>query len=155
MKILVDADACPVKEIIETVALEFKIPVLMIIDTSHEYNSDYSETIQVSKAPDAVDVALFNRTVEGDIVVTHDYGVASMVLGKKAFAINHNGRLYTNQNIDQLMYERHIAAKQRKSGVRSCSMRRRTKEDDLRFRENFIKLCQMALHYKQHHQKNN
>lgn len=154
MKILVDADACPVKDIIETVALEFKIPVLMIIDTSHEYDSDYSETIQVSKAPDAVDVALFNRTSEGDIVVTHDYGVASMVLGKKAFAINHNGRLYTNHNIDQLMYERHIAAKQRKAGVRSCSMRRRTKEDDIRFRENFIKLCQMASQYNQRHKKN-
>lgn len=145
MKILVDADACPVKMIIEEVAFEYHIPVLMIIDTSHEYDSPYSETIQVSKSPDAVDLALFNRTKEGDIVITNDYGVATMVLGKKAYAINHNGRQYTNNNIDQLMYERHIAAKQRKSGVRSCSMRKRTKEDDARFRESFIKLCIYAL----------
>ena len=145
MKILVDADACPVKEIIEDVAGKYKIPVVMIIDTSHELYSNYSEIIQVSKAPDAVDLALFNRTEAGDIVVTHDYGVASMVLGKKAFAINNNGKWFTNQNIDLLMCERHIAAKQRKMGIHSCSMRKRSKQDDLHFRESFTKLCLLAL----------
>ena len=145
MKILVDADACPVKQIIEDVASNFKIPVIMIIDTSHELYSYYSEIVQVSKAKDAVDVALFNRTREGDIVVTHDYGVASMVLGKRAFAINNNGKWFTNQNIDTLMYERHIAAKQRKLGIHSCSMRKRTKQDDIHFKDSFTKLCILAL----------
>lgn len=145
MKILVDADACPVKDIIEEVAIQFKIPVMMIIDTSHELYSDYSEIIQVSKAPDAVDLALFNRTKKGDIVVTQDYGVASMVLGKKAYALNYNGKWFTDNNIEMLMFERHIAAKQRKSGVHSCSVRKRTKEDDTRFRESFIRLCQYAI----------
>ncbi len=145
MKILVDADACPVKEIIETVAADFSIPVMMIIDTSHELYSNYSEIIQVSKAPDAVDLALFNRTSPGDIVVTHDYGVASMVLGKKAYPISNNGKWFTNQNIDTLMYERHIAAKQRKIGIHTCSMRKRNKQDDIHFRESFTKLCIFAL----------
>lgn len=145
MKILVDADACPVKNIIEEVASEYHIPVLMIIDTSHELTSSYSEILQVSKAPDAADVALFNRTVPGDIVVTGDYGVASMVLGKSAYAINQNGRLYTNQNIDLLMYERHVSKKQRKAGVRTFSMKKRTKEDDNKFRQAFLMLCKTAL----------
>lgn len=145
MKILVDADACPVKQIIEEVAMDLKIPVTMIIDTSHELFSNYSTIVQVSKAPDAVDVALFNRTNAGDIVVTGDYGVATMVLGKKAYAINHNGRFYTNNNIDFLMYERHVAKKMRNAGVKSCSIKRRTKEDDLRFREGFLRLCHIAL----------
>lgn len=151
MKILVDADACPVKDIIEEVAKNYNIPVMMIIDTSHELYSNYSEVVQVSKAPDAVDVALFNRTNAGDIVVTHDYGVASMVLGKKALAINHNGRWFTDQNIDVLMYERHIAAKQRKMGIHSCSMNKRTKKDDEKFREGFIRLCQYALKKEKSH----
>lgn len=145
MKILVDADACPVKEIIEEVAISYHIPVMMIIDTSHEIYSNYSDVVQVSKGPDAVDLALFNRTKKGDIVVTGDYGVASMVLGKKAFAINNNGKWFTDQNIDTLMFERHIAAKQRKAGVHSCSIRKRTKEDDMKFREGFVRLCQYAL----------
>ncbi len=149
MKILVDADACPVKDIIEEVAKSFGLEVYMIIDTSHELYSDYSSIIQVSKAPDAADLALFNRTDPGDIVVTHDYGVASMVLGKKAYAISFNGRWFTNQNIDMLMYERHVAAKQRKKGIHSCSIKKRTKEDDARFRESFIKLCVYAMKNKQ------
>jgi uncharacterized protein YaiI (UPF0178 family) len=78
MKILVDADACPVKNIIEKIARQYGLPVLMLIDTSHILASDYSEIILVSKAPDAVDFALINRTVRGDIVVTQDYGVAAM-----------------------------------------------------------------------------
>lgn len=145
MKILVDADACPVKDIIEEVAKSFGLAVCMIIDTSHELYSNYSSIIQVSKAPDAADLALFNRTQAGDIVVTHDYGVASMVLGKKAYAISFNGKWFTNQNIDMLMYERHVAAKQRKIGIHSCSMKKRTKEDDLKFKESFIKLCIHAM----------
>lgn len=145
MKILVDADACPVKNIIEKVAKEFQIQVIMIIDTSHILDSDYSEIVQVSKAPDAVDIALINRTSRGDIVVTQDYGVATMVLGKKAYAINQNGRIYTNDNIDLLMFERHIAKKQRRCGVRTSSIRKRSREDDEHFEYTFRKLCRMAM----------
>ncbi|BBF44285.1 hypothetical protein lbkm_2974 [Lachnospiraceae bacterium KM106-2] len=146
MKILVDADACPVKDIIEEVAESFNIPVIMIIDTSHELHREYSTVVQVSKGKDAVDVALFNRCEAGDIAVTGDYGVATMVLGKKAYAISNNGRIYTNDNIDLLLYERHVSSKQRRSGVRICSIRKRSKEDDDRFRANFTKLCRIALH---------
>lgn len=145
MKILVDADACPVKNIIEKVAKEFEIPVIMIIDTSHILESDYSEIVQVSKAPDAVDIALINRTNPGDIAVTQDYGVATMVLGKRAYAINQNGRIYSNDNIDLLMFERHIAKKQRRAGVRTSSIRKRTREDDEHFEESFRRLCTFVL----------
>lgn len=145
MKILVDADACPVKHIIEKVASSLNIPVLMVIDTSHILESDYSKIIQVSKAPDAVDLALINRTIAGDIVVTQDYGVASMALGKRALAINQFGKYYTEDNIDQLMYERHLSKKQRKAGGRTSSMKKRTKEDDERFEVAFVHLCQEQI----------
>ncbi|MFU0826146.1 MAG: UPF0178 protein EQM14_03180 [Lachnoclostridium sp.] len=142
MKILVDADACPVKHIIEKIAKKFYIPVIMVIDTSHILESDYSKIIQVSKAPDAVDIALINRTEPGDIVVTQDYGVASMALGKRAYAINQNGKYYTEENIDLLMFERHLSKKQRRAGMRTGSMKKRSKEDDERFETAFFKLCQ-------------
>ncbi len=141
MKILVDADACPVKHIIERIAKEYRIPVIMVIDTSHILQSDYSEILQVSKAPEAVDIALINRTSAGDIVVTQDYGVASMALGKKAYAINQNGRYYTEDNIDRLMFERHIAKKQRKAGNKTSSVKKRTKENDEHFEKSFLQLC--------------
>jgi Uncharacterized protein conserved in bacteria len=146
MRILVDADACPVKEIIEEVAVKMQIPVIMFIDTSHILYSQYSQIISVSKAPDAVDFALINRTDKGDIVVTQDYGVAAMALGKGAYAIHPGGKIYTDNNIDVMLMERDIAKRCRNAGerVRSHS-KKRTQEDDSRFSDSFTKLCRSAL----------
>lgn len=145
MKILVDADACPVKDIIERVAKKYEISVIMVIDTSHILSSDYSEIIQVSQAPDAVDIALINRAAAGDIVVTQDYGVASMALGKRAYAINQNGKAYTEENIDLMMFERHLAKKQRRAGIHTGTMKKRSKENDLLFETAFSQMCSQAL----------
>lgn len=145
MKILVDADACPVKDIIERIAAKHGLPVMMLTDTSHILSSDYSEIILVSKAPDAVDFALINRTGRGDIVVTQDYGVAAMALGKGAYAIHPSGKLYTDSNIDVLLMERDIAKKCRRDGDRiKGHARKRTNFDDDRFAAAFVQLCEKA-----------
>lgn len=146
MKILVDADACPVKEIIEKVAEKMQIPVVMFIDTSHILSSQYSEIISVSKAPDAVDFALINRCGKGDVVVTQDYGVAAMALGKGAYAIHPQGKIYTDSNIEVMLLERDIAKRCRRAGERiKGHSRKRTAEDDNRFLESFNKLCKKAM----------
>lgn len=146
MKILVDADACPVKGIIEEVAIEFRIPVLMFIDTSHILSSAYSEVIMVSKAPDAVDFALINKTVKGDIVVTQDYGVAAMALGKGAYAIHQSGKVFTEDNIDLMLMERHIAKKGRRAGERiGGNAKKRTSVEDENFRASFHRICKKAI----------
>lgn len=137
MKILVDADACPVKHIILKMAKKLELQVVMVIDTSHILNDGYSEVITVDKARDSVDIALINRTAGGDIVVTQDYGVAAMALGKRARAINQNGLVYTDNNIDKLLFERHIAQKVRRSGGRTSGPRKRTREDDESFEKAF------------------
>lgn len=141
MKILVDADACPVKAIIENVAKNLGLPVIMFIDTSHILESDYSQIIQVSKAPDAVDLALINHSQAGDIIVTQDYGVASMALGKRCFAISPGGKYFTEENIDLLMFERHISKKQRRVGWRTGTIKKRSREDDEAFEKAFLALC--------------
>ena len=64
---------------------------------------------------DAVDLALINLCQAGDIVVTQNYGVAAMALGKNAYAIHQNGWRYTSENIDRLLMERHMAKKARRS----------------------------------------
>lgn len=145
MKILVDADACPVKDIIEEVASAFKLRVLMFIDTSHILYSDYSEIIPVSKAPDAVDFALINRTEAGDIVVTQDYGVAAMALGRRAFAIHPAGKVYDDSNIEQMLMERDLAKELRRSRERIGGRpKKRTYQDDERFQAAFVQLCRKA-----------
>ena len=140
MRILVDADACPVKSIIIKVAKEYKIPVTMFIDTSHIINDGYSEVVTVDKSRDSADIALINRISGSDIVVTQDYGVAAMALPKGATAINQNGLIYSNENIDKLLFERHLAQKVRRSGGRTSGPRKRSKEDDMKFEAAFRSL---------------
>lgn len=148
MKILVDADACPVKEIIEEVAKKWSIPVVMLIDTSHILTSNYSEIICVSKAPDAVDFALINRSARGDVVVTQDYGVAAMALGKGAFPIHPGGKIYTDNNIEVMLMERDIAKKCRRAGERiKGHSKKRTTADDERFTTAFTQLCKKAIDF--------
>ncbi len=141
MQILVDADACPVKEIIVNIAKQHSIPVLMIIDTSHELFDGYSTIITVDKARDSVDIKLINLLKKGDIVVTQDYGVAAMGLGKGAKVINQNGFIYSDSNIDRLLFERHLGQKVRKAGGRTNNAKKRTKEDN----ENFENALLMLL----------
>lgn len=145
MKILVDADACPVKQIIERTARKRKIPVVMIIDTSHVLSSDYSEVIMVDKAKDSVDLRLANLVSRGDVVVSQDYGVAAMALGKGALALNQNGLVYTNSNMDQLLFERHLGQKSRRAGKRTAAMKKRTRADDEAFERALISLLQREV----------
>jgi len=144
MKILVDADACPVKEIIVRLAKQRSVPVTMLIDTSHQINDGYSTVITVDKQADSVDFALMGLLFREDIVVTQDFGLAAMVLGKGARVVNQNGMIYTNDNIDKLLMERHIGAKVRRGGGRTKGPAKRTKEDNERFETAFIKLLEVS-----------
>ena len=115
-------------------------PVTMIIDTSHELNDGYSQVITVDKARDSVDIKLINILTSEDIVVTQDYGVAAMALGKKAKAINQNGLIYSDSNIDELLFSRFIGQKLRRAGKSTNTAKKRTKEDDENFRAKFVML---------------
>lgn len=133
-KILIDADGCPVVgEIIEA-ARKFQRDVILICDTSHEMHREGAETITVSKGPDAVDFVLVNRVKKGDIVVTQDYGLAAMVLAKQGYPIDQNGRIYSEENIDQLLHGRHVAKKIRAGGGRLKGPKKRKPEDNELFK---------------------
>ncbi|MDK2964921.1 MULTISPECIES: YaiI/YqxD family protein [Lacrimispora] len=142
MTIYVDADACPVVRIVEKAAKEHEIKVCLLCDTNHVLQSDYSEIKIIGAGADAVDFALVNLCRSGDIVVTQDYGVAAMALGKGAYGIHQSGKWYTDDNIDQLLMERHIAkeARRAKSKNHLRGPSKRTKDDDKCFEKSFQKL---------------
>lgn len=144
MKILVDADACPVVSIVERIARQQNIKVILLCDTNHVLHSDYSEVKIIGAGVDAVDFALVNLCSKGDIVVTQDYGVAAMILGKGAVGIHQSGRWYTNDNIDQMLMERHINKKTRRTKGKHHlkGPAKRTEEDDRRFEESFVRLIE-------------
>lgn len=146
MRIFVDADACPVVDIVETIAEKYNIKTTLLCDTNHVLYSDYSEVIVVGAGADAVDYKLISLCHRGDIVVSQDYGVAAMALGKAAYAIHQSGRWYTDENIDRMLMERHLNKKARRSSHKKHikGPKKRTEEDDERFAQSFEKMILMA-----------
>ncbi|BAQ12040.1 hypothetical protein OXB_3571 [Bacillus sp. OxB-1] len=140
--ILIDADACPVVDETIRIAKQFGFRCMLICDTTHEMHRDGAETIIVSKGADAVDFVLVNRVQKNDIVVTQDYGLAAMVLAKQGHPIDQNGRLYTEENMDQLLYARHTAQKIRMAGGRLRGPKKRSKESNVKFEASMRALCQ-------------
>jgi uncharacterized protein YaiI (UPF0178 family) len=147
MEIYVDADACPVVDIVEKTAIKYQIPVTLLCDTNHVLTSGYSEVIVVGAGADAVDYKLISLCHRGDIVVSQDYGVAAMALGKGAYAIHQSGKWYTDENIDQMLMERHLNKKARRASQKNHfkGPKKRTGEDDERFEQSFERMVKAAL----------
>jgi len=117
-RLLIDADGCPVVDIAVRIARQRGIECLILCDTAHEFRKEGARTITVSKGNDSVDFALVNLVQKGDIVVTQDYGLAAMCLARGAVPLNQNGMIYTSDNIDALLHQRHTAQKIRRGGGR-------------------------------------
>lgn len=142
MQIYVDADACPVVGIVEKLAKKYEMQTTLLCDTNHVLSSDYSEVKIIGAGADAVDFALVSLCRRGDIVVSQDYGVAAMALGKGAYAIHQSGKWYTNDNIDQMLMERHLNKKARRASGKNHSKGpgKRTGEDNKHFEESLERL---------------
>ncbi|MGL5346791.1 MAG: YaiI/YqxD family protein [Peptostreptococcaceae bacterium] len=145
MKILIDGDGCPVIANTIKISKKYNIDVIVLCDTSHNFSKYNVETIVISKGADSVDFALVNKVQKGDIVVTQDYGLAAMVLSKGGYPINQNGQVYNNENIDMLLFTRHLSKKVRNSGQRVKGPRKREKEDDIRFEKSLEKLIERVV----------
>jgi uncharacterized protein YaiI (UPF0178 family) len=140
MKIYVDADACPVKDVIISEASVADIPVILVTSFSHFSNAEQPsgvEIIYVDSGADAADYRIMKLAESGDIIVTQDYGLASLGLAKGCIVLHHKGFAYTNENIDQLLQTRYLSAMARKSGKRTKGPKPFTGEDREQFRSLF------------------
>lgn len=133
MKILIDADGCPVVDIAVRMAKKNKIDCLVLCDTSHVFKKDGAVTMTFSKGADSVDFALVNHVSAGDIVITQDYGLAAMCLSRNAAVLNQDGMEFTDDNIDALLLARYTAKKIRSSGGRLKGPQKRTTAQDEAF----------------------
>ncbi|MEG0770910.1 MAG: YaiI/YqxD family protein [Clostridia bacterium] len=143
MKILIDADGCPVVDITVAVAKKHNLECIILCDTSHIFSKEGAVTKTVSKGADSVDFALVNMILKGDIVVTQDYGLAAMCLAKQAKVINQNGMVYDDFNIEPLLLSRHTAKKIRKSGGRLGGNKKRIEQNDIDFEKEILKLISL------------
>lgn len=142
MRVLIDADGCPVVSCAIRIARRFGIPVLLLCDTAHEFTREGAQTITVSKGADSADFALVNLLHPGDAVVTQDYGLAAMCLARGALPIHQDGKCYTAENIDALLLARHTAKKIRRAGGRLKGPAKRTPEQDSAFEKAFTHLLE-------------
>ena len=133
MKILVDADGCPVVDITIRLCKAYSLPCILLCDTAHSFFREGAQTLTFDKGSDSVDFALVNRVEPGDIVITQDYGLASMCLARKATVLHQDGWAYTPDNIDALLLVRHDSRKFRASGGRMKGMKKRTNQQDQTF----------------------
>jgi len=142
MKIYVDADASPVNDIVIEVATGKKIPVILVKSFDHFSRAEevYGvETVYVDTGADAADYRIMQLAERGDMLITQDYGLASLGLGKGCTVLHHKGFAYTNDNIDQLLQSRHLSAKARRSGQKTKGPRPFTSEDREKFKTLLVK----------------
>ena len=135
MTIYIDADGCPVVDITMQLAAQAGADCIIICDTAHVFEKPGARTITVPQGADSVDFVLVNMLCAGDIAVTQDYGLAAMCLARDAIPINQDGMVYTADNIDGLLIQRHAAKKIRRAGGRLKGPAKRTSAQNEMFEE--------------------
>jgi uncharacterized protein YaiI (UPF0178 family) len=145
MRILVDADGCPVVDIVVRLAGRFGMECLLLCDTAHIFEKEGAQTLVFSKGADSVDFALVNILKAGDIAVTQDYGLAAMCLARGAVTISQDGLVYSDKNIDALLLARHTARKIRSAGGRLKGPSKRTPAQDKAFEKTLLQLLENAM----------
>ena len=135
MKIIIDADACPkqVLEISKSLGKQHNIEVYTVANFNHDIKNKYH--IVVDNNAQEADLKIMNMTNKDDIVITQDWGLAAMVISKKAVCLNPFGVQYDASNMDFLLEEREMKAKLRRSGGRTKGPKKRVPKNDLRFRD--------------------
>lgn len=143
-KVIVDADACPKAclKVLQKHKKEKNYRLLTIASVDHRINNP--DHIVVGKGAEAADLAVMNNTHPGDIVVTQDWGLAALVLGKGALALSPSGRIYLEETIDFMLEERFLKARHRRAGGRTKGPSARTKLDNQRFERSFLELFELA-----------
>lgn len=132
-RLFIDADACPVVDEAIAAAARCGVPVTLVCDDAHVMQREGAQTVTVLRGADSADLRLVNMLSRGDVVVTQDYGLAALCLAKGALALDQNGRIYDDTNIDSLLGMRHVSARIRRGGGRLKGPPKRTREQDERF----------------------
>lgn len=138
MRVIVDADACPVLKTILRLGAEVGVEVITVASFNHDIQSE--NHIMVGPEKEAADMAIINRTRRDDLVVTQDWGLASLVLAKGARALSPWGHLFTDAEMEGRLAQRALNARLRRGGARLPGPPKRTVADDAAFETTFRSL---------------
>ncbi len=139
-KVLIDADACPVWRIAVKICRELEFDYVLVCDVSHQFKEEFN-VVYVDGGADAADYKIVALTNKNDVVITQDYGLATMILSKSAHAINQNGMIYNDKNIMSLLEARAFNAKMRRQKKAHLKgPKKRVEDQDVSFRDSFTNL---------------
>ncbi|MFC6346593.1 YaiI/YqxD family protein [Vagococcus carniphilus] len=144
MRLVIDGDGSPVKDEVVELGRKYGLPVLIVTSVDHFTTKEYPDFltfIYVDKGADGADYRIVKEIKENDMVITQDYGLASLLLGKKVRIFHHNGKEYLPETIDSLLTQRYIGGQMRKAGKRTKGPKPFTKAD----REHFTKILTKVL----------
>ena len=144
MKVIIDADACPVKDIVIKETKDENIEVVLVSSLSHFSSREldsHVRAIYVDAGPDAADYKIIQLAEAGDVIVTQDYGLASLLLPKGCTVLHHTGFEYNKMNMDHLLETRHMSSVIRRGGGRTKGPKALSQED----KNSFLKAFQEVL----------
>ncbi len=134
MRIFVDADACPVIDEILAVITDWE--VVLVHNQHHELNHG-QENVTVKETgdrPDEADHYIYNHLQAGDLVITDDLGLASLVVGKGGEVLRFRGDMVDESNVELRLVQRYAARKERESSQRTNGPPAFTKADREKFK---------------------
>ncbi|ADU29877.1 YaiI/YqxD family protein [Evansella cellulosilytica] len=143
VKIFVDGDACPVLEEILSIAHKNELSVIFISSYAHATNKSFPyfvECIYVDQDREAADLKIANSVMKGDIAITDDLGLTSLLLAKGVLVLTSRGKLITNREIEYLMDFRYQSAKRRRSGEKTKGPKKLLEQDKCYFKEQLQKI---------------
>lgn len=117
MKVLLDADGSPVREITEKLCQKYGAKLLMVKNYSQDFSSLYGEVISVDISKEAADIYIANHAKSGDLVITNDKGLSSLGLSKNARVMDFQGNFIDDENIVAMLENRHFNKKMRERQV--------------------------------------
>ena len=144
MRLVIDGDGSPVKEEVIRLGQQFQLPVLIVTSVDHYTTKKYPEFVSfiyVDKGADRADYEIVKKIEAGDFLITQDYGLASLILPKKARVFHHSGKEYLAETIDFLLTQRYLGAQERKAGKRTKGPKAFTQED----RQTFYNILETVL----------
>ncbi|WP_137657275.1 YaiI/YqxD family protein [Listeria newyorkensis] len=136
MKIFIDADACPVKDEIRELAKKYDLPMTFVASYNHfSVNLPAGEEwVFVDTDKESADMRILNLAKSGDIVVTQDIGLASMLIAKDVATFSNRGEEYRESEMAMMLDMRYLHAKERRQGKYSKGPRAMSFQDN----ENFL-----------------
>ncbi|MBM7620296.1 uncharacterized protein YaiI (UPF0178 family) [Bacillus tianshenii] len=133
--ILVDADACPVKEEISSIGHTYQMDVYFVASYSHVVKKEIKGTwVYVDDEKESADLYILNHARNNDVVVTQDQGLASMLVSRNVYVLSPRGKHYKESEMDMMLHMRFLSAKERRKGNYSKGPKAFSQQD----RENFV-----------------